>query len=122
MKNNLTPSFLVAPPALLDEHFKNSVTVLSAHEEKDGSMGFTISNQSPIRFYELLSTLSIKAKVPDKKVLVGGPLQKNTGFILYEHRKNKPVIGGISLCSTISISPAKEILEMAAHGELPGRF
>lgn len=119
--NTQKPSLLVAPPTLFDPIFQGAVILLTTHK-REGAMGFNIARQTSLRFYEMLETLSIKPKVPDRSVLVGGPVAKNSGFVLYEHPKNAPLGPGISISPKLSISPAKEILEAAAHGELPGKF
>ncbi|MDA0712548.1 MAG: YqgE/AlgH family protein, partial [bacterium] len=52
----------------------------------------------------------------------GGPVSSNSGFLLYEHAKNKPLTAGLALCETISITPSRDLLDTAAMGKLPGRF
>ena len=115
------PSYLVAPPTLFDPFFQNAVILLASHKG-DGAMGFNIAKRTNLRFYEMLQNLSIIPKVPDRQVLLGGPVSKNSGFILYEHAKNNPLGAGIPITNRLSISPTREILEAAAHGMLPGRF
>ena len=115
------PYFLIAPPAMHEASFQSAVILLTA-DSKEGAMGFNIARQTSLRFYEMLETLKIKPTVPDRSVLVGGPVSKNSGFVLYEHKTNKQLAPGIPINPNLSISPAKEILEAAALGKLPGRF
>ncbi len=121
MSHHIAPSFLAAPPSLVDDIFKNAVIAVAMHQD-EGAMGFIISRQTELSFHELLEDLSIKAKVADRTVLYGGPVSKNSGFVLYEHRANKPLTPGLFLCDTISITPSRELLDKAAAGKLPGRF
>lgn len=85
-------------------------------------MGFIISRYTNLSFYELMQDLNIKPKVRDRKVIFGGPIARNSGYLLYEHEKDKPLASGLYLSDTMSISPSKDLLEVAAAGELPGRF
>ena len=90
--------------------------------EDEGAMGFIISRSTPLSFHELMDDLSIQPKVANQRVLYGGPVSGNSGFILYEHKKDEPLSSGLVLSDTISISPSRELLETAAAGKLPGRF
>jgi len=117
----MVPALFAAPPTLSDPNFQNSVVVMTS-QEKEGTMGFIINNASKLSFHALLEDLRIKPKIPDRNVLMGGPLSKESGFVIYEHRKNKPISAGIRVNDWVSISPSREILEMAAKGKLPGKF
>lgn len=57
-----------------------------------------------------------------KQVLFGGPVEKNSGFIIYEHKNKKPLAPGFMIAGNLSVSPARRLLEDAALGKLPGRF
>jgi putative transcriptional regulator len=119
--DQLAPGFLIAPPALEDPNFDRSVVLLAAHEST-GSMGFVINRPSEMHLHELLKELEIEPGVDDRQVLQGGPVSGFSGFVLYEHTKNKALAPGIEVSSTISVSPSRELLEAAARGELSGRF
>jgi putative transcriptional regulator len=121
VSHHIAPSFLAAPPSLIDSIFKNAVIAVAMHQE-EGAMGFVISRQTELSFHELLEDLAIKPKVADRTVLYGGPVSKNSGFLLYEHEPNIPLTPGLILCDTISITPSRELLDKAAAGKLPGRF
>ncbi len=121
MNKNLYPGFLVAPPNLNDPYFKHAVVGLTSHEP-EGSMGFILSHTLNVTLHELLADLSIVPHIPDRQVLFGGPMSKNSGFVVYEHPKEQPVAMGLLLADDMSVSPAREALEMAAEGKLPGRF
>jgi putative transcriptional regulator len=117
----LSPGFLIAPPPLADPNFDRSVVLLTAHEE-DGSMGFIINRQSDISLHALLVELDIQPTIADRFVLIGGPVGGAAGFVLYEHDDGRPLAPGIEVSRGLSITPAKDILERGAKGELPGRF
>lgn len=121
MNDAITPSFLIAPPNLPDQDFKNAVVVMTAHES-EGSMGFIISQPTHLTIHQMLEDLAIKSQIDDRTVLLGGPAGRNQGFVMYEHEKDSPIAPGMSLCPKISISPSLQILQQAAKGEMPGRF
>jgi putative transcriptional regulator len=119
--DQLAPGFLVAPPSLGDPNFANALVALAVHED-EGSMGFIINRLTELTLHEVLKELDIEPSVPDRKVLLGGPVSTFSGFLLYEHEEDRPLVTGLNLSPTLSISPSRDLLQQAATGELPGRF
>jgi putative transcriptional regulator len=119
--DQLAPGFLVAPPSLPDPNFADAVVVLAVHED-EGSMGFIINRHTELTLFEVLSELDIDPSVRDRKVLLGGPVSTYSGFLLYEHPADAPMVSGLFFSPTLSISPSRELLEEAAKGNLPGHF
>jgi len=120
-RHRLAPGFLIAPPPLSDPNFDRTVVLLAAHEEA-GSMGFIINRASSMGLHLLLNDLEIVPTIDDKIVLLGGPVNGSAGFVLYEHEADKPLGPGIEVSPNVSVSPARDVLEQAATGKLPGRF
>jgi putative transcriptional regulator len=119
--DGLAPGFLLAPPPLLDPNFERSLVLLAAHES-DGAMGFILNRAAPHRLHALLQELDITTTVRDQRVLMGGPVSLTSGFVLYEHAPRQPVGPGIEVTATLSVTPSRDVLELAARGGLPGRF
>lgn len=119
LDDHLAPGFLVAPPTLEDPNFERSLVLLAAHETT-GSMGFVVNRTSETSLHELLRELEIEPKVDDRPVLLGGPVSGFSGFVLYEHEENTPLVPGIEISPSISVSPSRELLEAAARGEIEG--
>jgi putative transcriptional regulator len=119
--STLAPGFLLAPPALRDGNFERSVVLLAAHDD-EGATGFIINRTSDLRLHALLPDLDLVPTVADRAVYVGGPVQGYAGFVMYEHAPNAPAGPGTSISETVSISPSREVLELAVHGRLGGRF
>lgn len=113
MFHPISPCLLMSPP--------DTVMLLAAHQE-DSAMGFILNRQTQLSFHELMLDLSIQPKIQDRRVLWGGPVSKNSGFLIYEHAPQKPLDQGLHITETLSISPSKKLLEKAAMGELKGRF
>lgn len=122
MKDSMTPSMLVAPPSLLEPPFNESVIIIAGHQ-KNGSLGFILNRPIGITIKDLMEDSDdIDPIHTDKPVLFGGPMEKNTGFVIYEHPSKKPLAPGFMITKNLSISPSRKILEDAAIGKLPGRF
>ena len=121
MKKSMAPGFLVAPPGLVNADFANAVVALGLHET-EGSVGFIVNRPVAVTLHQLVQDLDIKPKIPDRPVLFGGPVSRHSGFVLYEHPKNKPKAPGFSLCDTVSVSPSRELLDEIARGNFRGHF
>jgi putative transcriptional regulator len=117
----LAPGLLLAPPPLEDSTFDRTVVLLASHDDT-GSIGFIINKKSPLQLHELLKELDIAVEIPDRRVLVGGPVQGHVGYVLYEHAPFAPLAPGIDVTPTISLSPSRDVLVAGAAGKLPGRF
>lgn len=117
----MAPSLLVAPPSLRKSPFEEAV-VLITHHQNDGSMGFFLNRPISITIKDILENEEQDLSLTKKPILFGGPVAKNSGFILYEHELDSPLDAGINISPTLSISPARKLLEEAAKGKLPGRF
>lgn len=82
---SLAPGFLLASPPLGDPNFDRTVVVLAIHNES-GALGFVVNRPAPMELGELL-TLAGYGQDPVKEgsnaaVLVGGPVQPGSGWIL----------------------------------------
>lgn len=118
----LTPSMLVAPPGLKDQPFSESVIILAGHQ-KNGSLGFILNRPIGITIKDLMDNEEEHDPIhTNRPVLFGGPIEKNSGFVMYEHARNKPLAPGFMVTQSLSISPARKLLEEGALGQLPGRF
>lgn len=118
---DFAPGFLLAPPSLMDPNFDRSVVLLASHED-GGATGFIINRPGRFQLHALLDDLSLTPTIKDRDVLIGGPVQSFSGFVLYEHPAHRPAGPGMSISPTISISPSRDVLEQAVQGRLHGRF
>lgn len=109
----IAPCLLLALP--------DTVMLLAMHQE-DSAMGFVLNRRTKLSFHELMIDLKIDPKIEDKRVLWGGPVSKNSGFLIYEHKENQPLDEGLLITPTLSVSPSKKLLEKAAQGKMPGKF
>jgi putative transcriptional regulator len=122
MIDSLTPSMLVAPPSLLSPPFNESVIIIAGHQSQ-GSLGFILNRPIGITIKDLMENADKHDPIHiDKPVLFGGPVDKNSGFIMYEHDDDHPLAPGFMITKNLSISPSRKLLDDAALGNLPGRF
>lgn len=119
--DQLAPGFLVAPPALGDPNFDQSVVLLLSHDDS-GSMGFVINRYADMGLHDILESLEIAPALPDRVVLSGGPVSRYAGFVLYEHEPGEAPFPGLVASPTFAVSPSRDLLQLAAEGRWPGRF
>jgi len=115
--DQLAPGFLIAPPSLADPNFDETLVLLASHDDT-GATGFIINREASFSLYTLLDDLGIDAVVPDRRVLLGGPVSTLSGFVLYRHPKNEPGFPGISVTDSVSISASRDLLEACAGGQV----
>lgn len=81
--DDLAPGLLIAMPQLVDPNFTRSVVLMIEHGD-DGSLGLVVNQPHPILARHLLDDLSMPwAGDPEALVWSGGPVQRNTGWVLY---------------------------------------
>lgn len=83
MTDSLAPTLLVAMPQLLDPNFKRTV-VLLIHHDAEGTFGVVLNRRTELTASDLCTTLSIGWRgEPGKEVGWGGPVQPQTGWMLF---------------------------------------
>lgn len=80
----LAPGLLIAMPQLDDPNFRRAVVLMIEHNDQ-GSLGLVINQPSPIKASELLSSLEMPWAGDDAAVVwSGGPVSRETGWVLHE--------------------------------------
>ena len=101
MASTMTPSLLIAPPSLTEQPFNESVIILAGHQ-KDGSLGFILNRPIGITIKDLMDEGEDHDPFhTEKPVFFGGPVEKNSGFIIYEHARSKPLAPGFMLTKNL---------------------
>jgi putative transcriptional regulator len=120
----LTGRMLVAMPGIGDPRFERALIFLCAHNAEH-AMGIAVNR--PVEGLSLGSVLKrLKVggsgiELPDDLVLMGGPVERDRGFVLHTDdycspTSSMPVIPGVSLTAT------PEVLEaIAGHNSRPRR-
>lgn len=79
----LAPGFLIASPPLGDPNFDRTVVMLAVHGDS-GALGFVVNRAAPIALGELLNLAGYadKGLKSSSQVLLGGPVQPSSGWIV----------------------------------------
>jgi putative transcriptional regulator len=120
---SLAGRLLVAMPGIGDARFEHTVILLCAHDAEH-AMGLAINRPvEGLSVASVLKRLNIAAtiSVPDDLVLMGGPVERDRGFVLHTDdyqspQSSLPVAPGLALTAT------PEVLEaIAGHNARPRR-
>jgi len=128
---------LVAMPGIEDPRFERTVLYLCAHDE-DQAMGLAVNRPvEGLTVFELLARLGVKSEIqaPSDLVLLGGPLERERGFVLHTDDfvspdSTLPVADGLGLTATRDVldamagvnRPRKAMLALGYAGWGPGQL
>jgi putative transcriptional regulator len=120
MHVSLRNHFLIAMPGLADENFAHSITYLCDHDEK-GAMGLVVNRALEISFDDIFDHLEISefARHHPQRVLSGGPVQTDRGFVLHRRAAGRRWQSTLDLTEEISLTTSRDILDAIAHDEGP---
>ncbi len=118
---SLEGSFLISTQKMTDPRFEEQVILICAHNS-EGAMGVAINKPNPvITVADALSGSDIK--VPDfalPPVHIGGPVDIESAFILYE--SDYAAEYQLEITPTVSISRQPKVLEDIARGIGPEKY
>lgn len=101
-------------PQLLDPNFKRSV-VLLVHHDEEGTFGLVVNRPSDIPVEQLCSNLDIHWAGDTHEVLRwGGPVQPNTGWVLWDGADLGSVEGTTSLGPDLAMAGSLDALQRVA--------
>lgn len=123
-ESSMEGQFLVAMPQLDDPYFARSVTYIWRHDQ-EGALGLVVNKPLAFTLTELFEELDISiaedSGLPlDRKVLAGGPVEQDKGFIL--HKSQREWDSSIKLRDKLSICTSPTILKDIAQGKGPSTF
>lgn len=104
--------FLIAMPTLNDPYFQQKVILIVDHNEA-GAMGLMINKPLDISLGEILQHLNIPlthTELDQDKVMLGGPVSSEQGFIIHTHPELCPG-DVIDEAYKITVSASKEVLQ-----------
>jgi len=118
---SLTGQFLISTPQMPDPRFQEQVIYLCAHND-EGAMGLVINN--PNQELTLLDILyGANLPVPEgplPPVYIGGPVEMESGFILYSGSGGE--YASLEITPDIYLTRDARLLEKIARGEGPDRY
>jgi len=119
--DTLTGSFLISTPQMPDPRFEEQVILICAHGE-EGAMGVAVNKPNPyFSIEEILRSSNLP--VPEQTlppVHIGGPVELESAFILYQsgYRAEHQ----LEISSTLSLSRETKILEDISRGAGPENY
>jgi len=116
---SLKDHFLIAMPNLMDPNFYHSVTYVIEHNE-EGAMGMVINQPLEVNLGSLFKHLEIETDdgfLVNKKVMSGGPVQIERGFII--HSPLGDWDSSLIINTEVAVTTSKDILTAISKGEGP---
>ena len=89
-ENTFENQVLIALPTLADPNFSRSVALICQHDA-EGAMGLVLNHPSDFTMGEVLRQMDIPGAAPAlarQPVLLGGPVQRDRGFVLHEDARD----------------------------------
>lgn len=118
----LTNQFAIAMPSLADPNFAHAVIYICEHGP-EGAMGLVINHPSDLKLRDLFEHMDIEPgpEAPlDTPVFMGGPVQRERGFVL--HPAGGDWEGSAQVSPEVSITTSRDIITALAHNRGPSRF
>jgi putative transcriptional regulator len=120
MSESLRNHFLIAMPGMEDANFSHSITYLCEHNA-EGAMGIVVNRPLEISFDDIFEHLEIPdfAHNHAQRVLSGGPVQTDRGFVLHRRASGQRWQSTLDLTEQIALTTSRDILDAIAHDDGP---
>ncbi len=116
---SLKDHFLIAMPNLMDPNFYHSVSYIIEHNE-EGAMGMVINQPLEVNLNALFKHLEIETTegfTGEKKIMAGGPVQAERGFIVHSPSGNWE--SSLKINDEIAVTTSKDILTAISKDQGP---
>ena len=124
VQRSLAPGLLVATPPLHDPNFVHALVLMVAHGD-EGALGLVVNGPRKIASVgDLLEQLSLcddGSRYPEA-VRLGGPVQTELGWIVYQPEADRPREGEIRLSDRCAVTQSREVLASIGRGEGPAGY
>jgi putative transcriptional regulator len=119
--DSLVNQFLIAMPMLDDSYFGRTLIYMCEHDQ-EGAMGLVVNREADITIKQVLSELDLETETPEteKKVLIGGPVQTDRGFVL--HNDSQKWSSSLNLSEQITVTTSKDILNSIGNDQGPNKY
>jgi len=119
----LTGRALIAMPGIEDPRFERAVVLICAHNA-DHAMGLVLNRPlDDLTVPNVLQKLGVKSQIelPPDLVLLGGPVERERGFVVHTSDYLCPDTSTI-ITESLALTATKDVLEaMASHNRRPRR-
>ncbi|MCD9028229.1 YqgE/AlgH family protein [Luteimonas sp. BDR2-5] len=115
----LANQLLIALPSLADPDFSRSVALICQHDG-DGAMGVVVNRPSEYTIGEVLEQMGIvlvDQRLRDRRVLAGGPVHPERGFVLHDGGKRWD--SSLEIADGLFVTTSRDVLEAMACGQGP---
>ena len=115
----LTNQLLIAMPAMGDPNFAQTVSLVCDHGPR-GALALILNKPLPMRMGEIFEQLEIQiasGPLTERRVLRGGPMQTDRGFVM--HRPGGEWDSTHKVSDSIHVTTSRDILAAMARGEGP---
>ena len=115
----LTNQLLIAMPAMGDPNFAQTVALICDHSSR-GALGLILNKPLLMDMAEVFDQLEITVApnpLSQRKVLRGGPMQTDRGFVV--HRAGGEWDSTLKVSNEIHVTTSRDILAAMARGEGP---
>ncbi len=121
---SLENQLLVAMPQMQDPYFANTVTYMWKHNE-GGALGIVLNKPLKASIADIFDELDIVCSVDSErfsqqKVMAGGPVERDKGFIL--HTAGAGWESSVAISEEITLCTSRKILQDIAAGNGPERY
>ena len=115
----LTNQLLIAMPAMGAPNFAQTVSLICDHGPR-GALGLILNKPLPMNMAEIFTQLEIAvapSPLTERKVLRGGPMQTDRGFVV--HRAGGHWDSTLRVSDALHVTTSRDILAAMARGEGP---
>jgi putative transcriptional regulator len=105
---NLRNQLLISLPDLQDPMFHQSVILICEHDT-NGAMGLILNKSANLNTQQIFTDLDLEYPKQNQKVISGGPLNQDCGFVL--HNNDKLFNSSLNLSKGLTLTTSKDILE-----------
>lgn len=123
---NLANHFLIAMPSMLDPVFGGTVIYICEHNA-EGALGVIINKPTDMTMDILFERIELKleiapgqASIGKDRVMFGGPVQVERGFVL--HAPMAQFSSMMKVSDDVALTTSKDVLEAVASGRGPQRL
>ncbi|MGZ3421370.1 MAG: YqgE/AlgH family protein [Polyangiales bacterium] len=124
MPRSLAPGLLVATPPLNDPNFVHALILMVAHGD-EGALGIVVNGEREVaRLGDLLEQLGLSddGRTHADPVRLGGPVQPELGWIVYQPTEGAPREGEIRLSAAIAVTQSREVLASIGRNDGPPQY
>ena len=116
----LTNQFLIAMPAMTDDNFSQTVTLICEHNPQ-GALGIIINRPLDMQMADIFRQLKLPASrepIASRPVLQGGPVQTDRGFVVHR-AEERSWDSTLRVSDQVHVTTSRDILDALAHGDGP---